>query len=191
VLLHEQDARTRPVHRDTVDAMADLGIRVGNVFRLEPTVDRTPGLAGVVGPEGARSRNRDVDASGIARIEKDRVQAHPTGARLPVGPCAVAAQSGEFPPRLAAVGRAKQGGVFYAGVDSIRIGQRWFEMPDSLEFPGAKLAVVPLVLRERLPGFRGSVVDELVALALGHAVGSRGRLARRCPRLVPCLAAVI
>src|SRR5438093_11714994 len=64
-------------------------------------------------------------------------------------------------------------------------------MPDALEFPGAKRAVVPLVLRERLPGFRGSVVDELVALALGHAVGSRGRLARRCPRLVPCLAAVI
>ena len=30
-------------------------------------------------------------------------------------------------------------------------------------------------------GFGGGVVDELVALALGHAVGSRGRLAGRCP----------
>src|SRR5437899_5073240 len=52
-------------------------------------------------------------------------------------------------------------------------------------------AVVPLVRRERLAGFRTRVVDKLVAFALGHAAWSRGRLAGRCPRLVPCLTAVI
>src|SRR5216117_3250770 len=97
--------------------MADLGIRVGDVLRLQSAVDRSPGVAGVVGPERARCRNRNVEASGIARDEKDRVQAHPTGAWLPAGPGAVTAQSGEFVPRLAAVGRAEQSGVLHSGVD--------------------------------------------------------------------------
>ena len=94
-------------------------------------------------------------------------------------------------PVLPAVGRAEQGGVFDAGVDGVRIGQRRLEMPDALELPGMLRAVVPLVRGERLAGFGGRVVDELVALALGHAVGRRGRLAGRCPRLIPCFAAVI
>ena len=94
---------------------------------------------------------------GIARIENDRVQAHPAGARLPVGPGAVAAQSGEFLPGLPAVGRAEQGGVFHPGVDRVRIGERRFEMPDALELPGVRRAVVPLVRAG------DAVVDELVA----------------------------
>src|SRR5262249_1695828 len=51
--------------------------------------------------------------------------------------------------------------------------------------------VVPLVCREWLAVFRGSIIDELVALALGKAFRSRGRLPGRCPRLVPRFAAVI
>ena len=69
----------------------------------------------------------------------------------------MAAQSGELFPRLSAVGRAEQGGVFDAGVDGVRIGQRWFEMPDSLELPGVRRAVVPLVRAG------DAVVHELVA----------------------------
>ena len=80
---------------------------------------------------------------------------------------------------LAAVGRAEQGGVFDAGVDRVRIGQRRFEMPDALELPGMLRAVVPLVRGERLAGLGRSVVDELVALAgmgkpPGAVVGSPG-----------------
>src|SRR5439155_8972499 len=82
---------------------------------------------------------------------------HPAGAWLPFGPGAVIAQSGEFLPVLSAVSRAEQGGVFHAGVRGIRIGQRWFEMPDALELPGVRRAVVPQVRAG------GAVVDELVA----------------------------
>ena len=32
VLLHEQHVRARRVHRDAVDAVADLGVRVGDVL---------------------------------------------------------------------------------------------------------------------------------------------------------------
>ena len=69
----------------------------------------------------------------------------------------MAAQPGELLPRLSAVGRAEQGGVFNAGVDRVRIGQRRFEMPDALELPGMRRAVVPLVRAGN------AVVHELVA----------------------------
>src|SRR2546421_2816288 len=92
-------------------AVADLGVRVGDVLRVQATVDRLPDLAGVVGAEGARGRDGDVHPTRVRRIEQDRVEAHPAGARLPFGSGAVAAQTGELLPRRAAVARAKQGGV--------------------------------------------------------------------------------
>ena len=159
--------------------------------------DLRPRLIGfqVLPPSSVRNapggRDGDEDALGIARIEQDRVQAHAAGAGLPLGPRAVAAQAGQLVPGLAAVGRAEQGGVLHAGVDGVRIGQRRLEVPDALELPGVLRAVVPLVRRERLAGLGRGVVDELVALALGHAVGRGGRLAGRRARLVPGLAAVV
>src|SRR5271157_3970382 len=128
--------------------MAHLGVLVGDVLGPQATVDRFPRLAGVVAAEGARSRDGNVDPPGIAGIEKNCVQAHPAGAWLPLGARAVAAQPGEFLPRLPAVGRAEQGGVFHPGVDGVRIGERWFEMPDALELPGVLRAVVELMRGE-------------------------------------------
>src|SRR5439155_26444255 len=112
------------------------------------------------------------------------------GAWLPAGPCTVAAQSGEFLPVLSTVGRAEQGGVLHSGVDPIRIGERWFEMPDSLELPGMLLAVVPLMSSERLAGFGRRVVSELIALAFGRS-GWRGRFTGRRSGLVPGFATVV
>ena len=60
-------------------------------------------------------------------------------------------------------------------------------MPDALELPGMLCAVVPLMGGE---GRAGRVVDEFVALALGHPAGSRG-FARRRSRLMPGFAAVV
>ena len=137
---------------------------------LQSAVDRPPGLAAVVGAEGARRRDGDEDPLGIARIEQDGVQAHAAGARLPARARAVAAQSGKFLPGLAAVGRAEQGGVFHAGVDGVRIGQRRFEMPDALELPGMRRAVVPLVRAG------DAVVDELVAHRLPRLAAVVGAL---------------
>src|SRR6266481_9531640 len=64
-------------------------------------------------------------------------------------------------------------------------------MPDSLELPRMRRAVVPLVRGEWLAGFGRRVVNKLVALALRHAVRGGGRLAGGCSGLVPCLAAII
>src|SRR6266446_3385779 len=70
------------------------------------------------------------------------------------------AQSGELLPHLPAVVRAEQRGVFDAGVDRVRIGRRWLEMPDPRELPRVRRAVVPQVRA------RGTVVHELVAHGL-------------------------
>src|SRR5206468_8104284 len=89
-------------------------------------------------------------------------------------------------PARATVARTKQRGVFDAGVDRVRIGQGWLEMPDALELPGVLRAVVPLVGGERFARRRRSVVDELVALAFGHLAGRRRHAAAgRLPRLAP------
>ncbi len=145
VLLHEQHTRARSGHRDAVNAVADVGIRVGDVLGLQSTVDRLPRLTGVVAPEHARSRDGDEDPAAVARIQKDSVQAHATGTWLPAGSRAMAAQPGQFVPCLSAVSRAEQRGVFNSSVDGVRIGERRFEMPGSLKLPRAGRAVVPLV----------------------------------------------
>src|ERR671918_2638572 len=73
-------------------------------------------------------------------------------------------------PALAAVGGAKQGGVFHPGVHRVRIGQRWLKMPHPFELPGALGAVVPLVGGEGLAGLVRGAVDELVADAARRIV---------------------
>src|SRR5256886_1266714 len=112
---------------------------------------------------------------------------HPAGAGLPLGPRAVAAQSGELLPRLAAVARPEQPGVFHAGVRRVRIGEGGLEVPNPLELPGVLRAVVPLMRGQRLAGVRRRVVDELVALAGRHAFG---RLRHATPGCLPRLASV-
>ena len=85
VLLHEQYVRARSVHRDAVNAVADFRFRRRDALGLQSTVDRSPRRAGVVGPERARRGDGDEDPFGIARIQKNRVQAQPAGTWLPGG----------------------------------------------------------------------------------------------------------
>src|SRR5438093_6856051 len=112
------------------------------------------------------------------------MEAHPTGAGLPLGSGAVAAQTGQLLPRLAAVTRPEQRRVFDPGVHGVRIGERRLEVPDALELPGMLRAVVELVRGEWLAGIRRRVVHEFVALAGRHALRRLGHpAARRLPRL--------
>ena len=69
------------------------------------------------------------------------------------GRAARTARARSVPPSV----DAKQRGVLDARVDGVGIGQRRLEMPDALELPGMRRAVVPLVRAG------DAVVDELVA----------------------------
>src|SRR5215831_17556411 len=175
------------MHCDAVHAVADLGGRLGNVLGHQTPVDWLPGLAAVVGSKRTRSRDGDIDPARLARIEQDRVQAHAARARLPLGAGAVAAQPGQLLPASPAVLRAEQRRVLDARIDHVGIRERWLQMPDPLELPRVRRAVVKLVSGERLAGLRGRVVDELVALALGHALG---RLRYPATRRLPGFATV-
>jgi len=64
-----------------------------------------------------------------ARSCAGRAHQRPAATAWPMRACAVR----ELLPRLAAIRRAEQGGVFDPGQHGVRVGQRWFEMPDSLE----------------------------------------------------------
>ena len=104
------------------------------------------------------------------------------------GPDAVAAQSGKFLPAMTAVGRSENGSVFDSRVNGVGVVERRFEMPDAFEFPGMLRAVVPLMRGQGLAGFGGSVVDEFIAFAGGHAAWTGGHATARC---LPGLAAIV
>ena len=127
-------------------------------------------LAAVVGAEGAGGGDGDEHPLRVGRIEQDRVQAHAAGARLPARAGAVLAQTRQLVPRLAAVGRLEHRGVFDAGVDRVGIGERRLEMPDALELPRVRRAVVPLMRA------RHAVVLELVADRLPRLAAVVGAL---------------
>ena len=147
-------------------------------------------LPAIVGAKGAGGRDGDEHAVGIGLIEKDGMQAHAAGSRLPARPRAVAAQSGKFLPGKAPVGGAEQRRVFHSSVDRVRFGQGGFEVPDALELPGMLGAVIPLVSRERLPGFGRGVVDEFIALSFRRALRRCG-FARGSAWLYPGFAAIV
>src|SRR5208337_205609 len=189
VLLHEQHARARRVHRDVVNAVPDLSSRFGDVFRMQAAVDGSPGLATVVGAECARRRNGDEDPVRVAGIQDDAMQAHSTGTGLPFGACLVAAQSGEFMPGQPAVGRTEQGGIFDSRIDRVGIGERRLKMPDPLELPGMLRPVVELMRGQGFAGLRRSVVGEFVARASPRHRARPGRCA--ASGYLPGLAAVV
>src|SRR5262249_57062064 len=106
------------MHRDAVNAVADLCLRVRDILGHETTVDWLPGIAGIVGAKGARSGDGNEHSASVTWIEQDRVQTQPTRAWLPPRPRAMAAQSGQFLPALTAVSRAEERSIFNTGVDS-------------------------------------------------------------------------
>src|SRR5260370_31611382 len=189
MFLHEEHARALRVHGDVVYAVADLGMRVRDILRPKSRVDRLPGLAAIVGAESARRRDRDVNSLRIARIENDGVQTHAARTRLPLGSSAVTAQAGEFLPVLSAVGGAEDSSVFHSGINRVGIAERWLQVPHPLELPRMLRTVVPLMRCQRLAGFGGCIVNELVALALWRSRGDRFTGGRS--GLVPGFAAVI
>ena len=123
VLLHEQDVWSRRVHRDVVNAVADLSVRVGDVVRPESSVDRLPGRATVVRPKCAGRRDGHEDSLGILRVLDDRVQTQAAASGLPLRPGAVAAQPRDLLPVLTPVGGAEERGVLDAGVHRVRVRQ--------------------------------------------------------------------
>jgi hypothetical protein len=76
---------------------------VGEEFGHEVLVDRDPSLAAVIRAEDASRSHGDIDPARVARVELDRMAAHPAGAGEPAMPRGVLEQSAIHLPGLAAV----------------------------------------------------------------------------------------
>ncbi len=62
MLLHEEHTRALGMHRNVMNAVADLGVRIRNILRSQPAVDRLPGFAAIIGAECPGSRDSDEDS---------------------------------------------------------------------------------------------------------------------------------
>src|SRR6266487_2980154 len=104
-----------------MDAVADLCSWIGNIFRMQPVIDRFPRFSPVIGPERACGRDRHVYSLWILRIEENGMQTHAACARLPFRASIVFSETGQFFPRFAAVLRFKQRRVLDTGVHMLGI----------------------------------------------------------------------
>ena len=111
------------MHRDAMDAMADLCVWIRHVLRMQPVIDRFPRFSTVIGTERTCGRDRHEHSSSILRIEENCMQTHSTRARLPFRAGVVFSKTGQFVPRFAAVPRFEERGVFHAGVNMLGIMQ--------------------------------------------------------------------
>jgi len=120
-----------------------------------------------------------------------------TGRRRP----AASAKARHLLPRLPGVAGPEQRGVFHAGVDGVRIRQRRFDVPDALEFPRVRRAVVPLMgsrhggvlelVANRLPRFAAVIraLHDLPEPPAGLRCVQTVRIRRRCFQVVQLPAA--
>src|SRR5687767_14196657 len=148
------------MHRDAVHARTDLSRRVGNLLGAQALVDRPPRRPAVVGAKRTSRRDGEEHAIRVGWIEHDGVEAEASSTGRPLRTRAVTAQARHLVPVLTAVCRAKQRGILDAGINGVRIGQRRFQMPDTLELPRMRRAVVPLMRAG------DAVIDKLVADSL-------------------------
>src|SRR5712664_3347958 len=94
-------------------------------------------------------------------------------------------------PGLPTIRRPKHRRILDTGISRIRVVQGRLNVPDAFEFPRMRRAVIPLMGRQRLARFRRSIINELIALALGHSFWRSRRLSRLRSRLLPGFAAII
>src|SRR5205823_10546382 len=100
--------------------------------------------------------------------------------RRPLVRAFVRAQAGQLLPGLAGVARLEERRILDARVYLVGIRQRWLDMPDALELPRMRRAVVPLVCARR-PGVLEVVAGRLPGLA--SVVRSSEDLAEPAARL--------
>src|ERR1044072_6111246 len=101
--------------RNVMNAVAHFSSGIRNVLRAQSLIDRFPRHASVVTAKRTRGRDSDIDPFTIGRVENDCVQTQTARGRLPLRSGAVTAQTRKLLPRLTAVRRLEQSGIFNTG----------------------------------------------------------------------------
>src|SRR5262249_1540478 len=135
VVLHVEPARRFRVPRDLVDALAELGIRIGVEARAHALVGGPEGVSAVLAQVVAARRDAEVHA---AAVPHDRVPAPPACSRRPLPRMLVVADARHHLPGVAAVPAPEEGG----GLDTapqLLLAVPGLEGPDIAESPAVVL----------------------------------------------------
>ena len=120
VVLEVEAIRIIGIACDLVHALAELRRRcVGHERHDDAAVARRPGRAAIVAAVHARCRDGNEEPFRIRRVDEDRVQAHASPARHPLGPMRMIPQAAHQREGTAAVVAAEQRGRLDAGVEDL------------------------------------------------------------------------
>src|SRR4051794_3155034 len=117
-----------------VRALADLRGGIGEEVRHDVGVARDPRLAAVVRAEHAGRGEADVHPPAVARVELDRMAAHPAGAREPAVARRVLEQAAIHLPGLATVVRPEEHAGITPEIERPRLLRAaWLDVPGRLQ----------------------------------------------------------
>ena len=134
MVLEEQRRRTLRVLDDLVNALAELGVFLGEELGPDSDVARRPGAAAVVRAIHAARRDADPHARGLHGIEHDRVEAETAATRRPARPVRVVEEPAHAVPCLPAVGGPEERRGLDATVEGVGLGgAAGDDLPDLLE----------------------------------------------------------
>src|SRR5262249_34538566 len=135
VVLHVEPAWRVGMAGDLVDALAELGIRVGREAGADAVVGRLERLAAILAEVMAAGRDAEMDAVAVAQ---DGVHAQAAVAGVPFRCVLVVADAADHFPALPAVGGAEERGRFDAAPELL-LGVAHFQRPDVGERPAVLL----------------------------------------------------
>src|SRR5262249_51268150 len=131
VILQEKAFGMRRMHRNFVNALAELGIFVGQKHSADAAILCGPGLAAVAGAINATRGNCDVHAPVVGRIEHDRMQSEAAIAGHPSWTMRMIEKATDEEPSFARVAGFEERGRFDAAVENIRLlGAARSDLPD-------------------------------------------------------------
>src|SRR5262249_12110410 len=135
VVLHVEPARRVGMAGNLVDALTELGIRVGREAGADAVVGRLERLAAILAEVMAAGRDAEMGAASVAQ---DRVHAQAAGSGVPFARVLVVADAADQFPAVAAVGGAEERGRFDAAPEFL-LGVARFQRPDVGERPAVLL----------------------------------------------------
>ena len=144
MFLHEEHVGARGMHGDIVHAVPHIRFRVGQLvsdtrplvmgFQVFPpsSLRKAPAAEMAMKMRSGLLGSRII----VCRHMPPAPGCHrwPLASRRPGSSCQICPRRG-----------LEEGGIFCAGIDRLRIGQGWLQVPDAHELPGMLRAVVPLV----------------------------------------------
>src|SRR5260370_28953566 len=117
VILQVEPLRASRRPRNLVDALAELGMLVGEEIGANPLVRSAPAAPSITRLVDATGANGDQDIGRSLSAEHDGVQAEPTPTGLPAGAVRMIEETLHQGPRFSGVARLEEGARLHAAIE--------------------------------------------------------------------------